>query len=98
MWICRFSRTTVPGMFRPPIAQLCARGTSAPMRCALAPTRYVSAHSSVLGELDRDAGSAEQTGAVISTICCSDSLGIARCAGDRAQDFGAGGLVIAGGA
>jgi hypothetical protein len=70
MWICRFSRNTVAGRLRPPIASSAAESFE-PTRCELGPTRIIRAHSLPLAILSVTL-EAPNRRAVVSAICCKD--------------------------
>src|SRR5450631_1401417 len=69
MWICRFSKTTVPGRFRPP-TRILDRGYADPIRCAMAPTRYSRVNSPPSATWIDTLG-APNSRAVVSAICCN---------------------------
>ena len=70
MWICRFSKTTVPGMFRPP-TRILDRGYADPIRCAMAPTRYSCVNSPSSASWIETLGAPNRR-ALVSAICCND--------------------------
>src|SRR3981081_989291 len=69
MWICRFSRTTDPGMLRPR-SRRCSAGTSAPMRVELGPKLMVRPHSSPSTNRMVTLGAPNKR-ALVSAICCN---------------------------
>ncbi len=97
MWICRFSRDHRAGQVSAADPDV-RRGTADAIASAPAPKRYRLAPLAVLGELNRDAGSAEQARAWFRRSAATTRPASPGSAGDRAQDFGAGGLAIPGGA